>query len=84
MSAMQFHTTPKGDLPYYSHIFRNPYPLGKEMKNVTCSRLGTIFHLEIQKGKEAMKTLEFQKDLGDTDACMNRLTIPTKWCGLLT
>ena len=36
------------------------------MKNVACSRLGTMLHLEIQKGKEAIKTSNFQKDLGGT------------------
>ena len=28
MSAIQFHTTPKGDLPHYSYIFRKPEALG--------------------------------------------------------
>ena len=55
MSAIQFRTTPIGDLLHYSHIFRKPEPLGTEMKNVACSRLGTMLHLDIQKGKEAMK-----------------------------
>ena len=34
MSSIRFHTTPKGDLPHYTYIFRNPEPLGTEMKNV--------------------------------------------------
>ena len=53
------------------------------MKNVTCSRLGTILHLDIQKGKEAMKTSEFQKYLGGNTAQMKRLDISTKGCGQL-
>ena len=58
MSAIRFFTTPKVDLP--SYIFMNPESLVTEMKNVTCSRLGTMLHLDIQKRKEAMKTSEFQ------------------------
>ena len=34
MSAMQFCTTPKGDLSHYSYICRNMEPLGTYMKNV--------------------------------------------------
>ena len=84
MSAIQFRTTPKGDLPHYSYIFRKLDPLGTEMKNLACSRLGTMLHLEIQKGEEAMKTSNFQKDLGGTTLCMKRLAIDTKGCGQLT
>ena len=84
MSAIQFRTTPKGDLPHYSYIFRKPVPLGTEMKNVECSRLGTMLHLEIQKGKKAMKTSNFQNVLGGTAACIKRLAIATKGCGQLT
>ena len=35
-------------------------------------------HLDIQKGKEAMKTLEFQKYLGVTAAYMKILEMTTK------
>ena len=84
MSAIQLRTTPKGDLLHYSYIFRKPEPLGTEMKNVACSRLGTMLHLEIQKGKEAMKKSEFQSELGDTAECMKRLAFATKGCGQLT
>ena len=54
------------------------------MKNVACSRLGTMLHLEIQKWKEAMKTSTFQNVLGGTANCMRRLAIATKWSGQLT
>ena len=54
------------------------------MNNVACSRLGKMLHLEIQRGKESMKTSEFQKKLGGTTACMKRLAIDTKGCGQLT
>ena len=84
MSAMRFRTTPKEDLPHYSYIFRNPEPLGTEMKNMACSRLGTMLHLDIQKGKEAMKTSNFHNIIGGTTAWMKRLAIATKGCGQLT
>ena len=48
MSAIQFRTTPKLYLPHYSYIFRKPDPLGTEMKNVVCSSLGKMVHLDIQ------------------------------------
>ena len=70
MSAIRFRTTPKGDLPHYSYIFRNLDPLRTKMKNVVCSRLGTMLRLDIQKGKEAMKKSTFQGELGGTAACM--------------
>ena len=50
MSTIHFRTTPKGYLPHYSYIFRNPDPLGEEINNVACYKLGTVLHLEIQKG----------------------------------
>ena len=43
-----------------------------------------MLHLNIQMGKEAMKTSELQKYLGGTIACMKRLPISTKGCGQLT
>ena len=78
MGAIRFFTIPKGDLLYYLFIFRNPEPLGTEMKNVACSRLGTMLHLDIKNGMEATKTSKFQKDIGGTAVCMKRLAIDTK------
>ena len=77
MSAIQFCTIHKGDLPHFSYIFRDPEPLDTEMKNVACSILGMMLHLDIQKGREAMKTSEFQKYIGGTTVCIERLTIAT-------
>ena len=54
------------------------------MKNVACSRLGTRLRLEIQKGKEAMNTSEFQKDIGGTTACMKILDIDNNGCVQIT
>ena len=83
MSTIRFSIIPKLDLPNYSYIFRNPEPLGTKMNNVACSMFSTMLYLEIQKGKEAMKTSEFQKYLGGTTACMRILAMATKWCGQL-
>ena len=84
MSAIKYFTTPKGDLLHYSYIFRKSEPLAIEMKNVACSRFGTLLHIETQKWKEAVKTSKFQKDLRGTTSCMKRLDIATKGCGQLT
>ena len=54
------------------------------MKNVACSRLGAMLHLEIQKGKEAMKRSKFQKCILGTAVCMKILAIAAKECGQLT
>ena len=43
-----------------------------------------MLHLDIQKGKEAMKTSKFQKYLGGTTACIERLAIDNYGCGQLT
>ena len=48
------------------------------MKNIACSWLGTILHLEIQKGKEAMNTSELRKHLGGTAVCMKILIMAAK------
>ena len=54
------------------------------MNNMDCSRLGKMLHLEIQKGKEAMKTSIFQKYPEGTAECMKRLMMDTKGCGKVT
>ena len=42
-----------------------------------------MLHLDIQKGKEAMKISKFQSVMGGNTVCMKRLSIATKWCGQL-
>ena len=54
------------------------------MKNVTYYRLRNMLHLDIQNGKEDMKTLEYQKEIGGTAACMKILAMATKGNGQLT
>ena len=58
--------------------------LGKETKNVAGFWLGMTLHLDIQKGKEAMKTSEFQKYLKFNTACMKGLKMANKRCGQMT
>ena len=48
------------------------------MKNVACSRLGTMLHLDILKRKEDMKISNFQKDFRGTTTCMKIIDITTK------
>ena len=62
ISDIQFCTTPKGDLLNYSYIFMNPEPLRTERNNVDCSRLWTMLHPDIQKGKEDTKTSTGEDD----------------------
>ena len=45
---------------------------------MVCYRLGTMLHLYTQKGKEAMNTSDFQKDIGGTATYMKRLAIYNK------
>ena len=84
MSTIQFCTNPRGDLPHYSYVFRKPEPLGTDIKNVACSRLGTMLYLDIQKGEGTTKMAEYQQRIGGTSACMKRLTMATKVCEQLT
>ena len=65
-------------------FFGKPEPLGTEMRNEACLRLGTMLHLEIQNWEEAMKTSKFEKELGGTTACMKIIVIDNKGCGQLT
>ena len=84
MSAIQFCTAPKDDLPQYSYISGNPEPLKTETSNVDCYRMVNMLHLEIQNGKEAMKTFIFQKHLWGTEECMKRIMMPIKGWDQLT
>ena len=43
-----------------------------------------MLHLDIQKGKEAMKTYTFQQRIGGTAACMNRKMMAKKGYGKIT
>ena len=45
MHVIRFRKTPKGDLTQFSLIFRNPNPMDKKFKFITCSKNGVIFHI---------------------------------------
>ena len=49
-----------------------------EVNNVACYRLGNIFYPEITKGKEVMKTSEFQHNIGGNAAWKKRIMTSTK------
>jgi hypothetical protein len=49
------------------------YFLGTEFKHIACGLLGILICLEIQRGKEAMKTKEFNASFGATAGCTMRL-----------
>ena len=51
MSAISFWITPKGDIPHYSYILRNPEPLGVDLKKAACYWLWIMLCLEIQNKK---------------------------------
>jgi hypothetical protein len=42
---------------------------GTEVKNIACGVLGILLCLEIQRGKEGMKTKEFNASFGATAGC---------------
>ena len=65
-------------------MFRKLEPLGTDTKNMDCSRLVTMLHLEIKKGEDDMKTSDVQKYLKETAFCMKRLKTDTKGCDKLT
>ena len=58
--------------------------MGTDIKNVDCSRLGNVLYPEIKKGNEAMKTSEFQHQIGWNGACIKRLIMSSKGCGQMT
>ena len=48
INVIHFWDTPKGDITHYSCIFSNLYPLGGDLNNTACSRLGAVLYLEIK------------------------------------
>ena len=51
MSAIDFLTTVKEDLPHLSYIFRKPEPLGTEFNTFEFSVTGDFIFVEAQRGK---------------------------------
>ena len=81
--SIRFWATPKGELPHYLYMFRNMELLRPYIKNVVCSRLGSMLYLEIQKLNEAMTICELQQQIKGTVACIERLKRCTRGCGTL-
>ena len=74
----------KGDLPHYAFVFGNLEPLGTELNNAACSRLGTMLYLEIQNRKEVMKASYFLQQIRGTADCIKITIKDTKGCGQLS
>ena len=64
MSAIRFRKTAKGNLPHLSYIFRKPKPPGTEFKTVAYSVTGSLIFIEVQREKEGMKHIKYQKEIG--------------------
>ena len=73
MSAIRFWTTAEGNLPHLSYIFHKLEPLGTEFNTVSCSGTGAFLFINVQRGKEGMKHIKYQKELGSTAACTKRM-----------
>jgi len=73
MSAWRPRTTKLGGLPNISHVPRKPEPLGTEFKCVADPDSGCLLALEIQRGKDGMRTQEFNAEIGNTGGCSLRL-----------
>ena len=73
MSAWRPRKDKLGGLPNISYIFRKPKPLGTEFKTMVDADTGVMVHLEVQEGKDAMRSKEHHAQLGATAACCVRL-----------
>ena len=71
ISAIRFRTTEKGNLPQFSYIFCMPEPMGTEFKKVAYYFIGALLFIELQRGKEWNKHINYQKDPGSTATCTN-------------
>lgn len=80
-SPLTLSHPPPGNLPNISFINRKPEPLGTEFKVVACGKTGILIHLELQRGKAAMREAEFASNLLKTAACTARLIKHTVGCG---
>ena len=72
MCAWRPRQTKLGNLPNISYIMRKPEPLGTEFKTACCPMTGVMTCMEIQRGKEGMKNMRLQADLGATASCTIR------------
>ena len=68
MSAICFWTTAKWDLPQFPYTSRKEEPRVTEFKTVACSFAGNLILIEIQRGKEGMKMINYDLKLGETSS----------------
>ena len=73
MSAFRPRTTKTGGLPNLTWMIRKPEPLGTEFKTVCCSITGVMIFMEIQRGKDGMKEIKYNREFGATAGCTIRL-----------
>jgi len=73
MSSWRPRTTKLGGLPNLSHVPRKPEPLGTEFKCTADPKSGCLLALEIQRGKEGNKNLQFNNEIGNTAGGTTRL-----------
>ena len=73
MSAYQPRLDKLGGLANISFIKRKPKPLGTEFKTVCDTETGVMKFMEIQEGKDGMRTKQFAAEFGVTAACTLRL-----------
>ena len=81
MSAIRFRTKAKGNLPHLSYIFCKPKQLGTEFNTVVCSVTWALLFVEVQRGKEGMKSRNYHLRLVATTACTKRMTEAAKGVG---
>ena len=81
MSAILYQKMAKGYLPHLSYIFWKPDPLGKEFNKVACAVTGPLLFIEVQRGKEGINHINYQKELGATTACTKIMMEGTKGIG---
>ena len=73
MSAWRPRKTKTGGLPNLTFIKQKPEPLGSEFKAASCTKSKVMLNLELQRGKEGMSNIRYQRQLGATAACTLRL-----------
>ena len=74
MSAFRPQSTKTGGLPVltFEFIIRKPEDLGTEFKTVVCPVLGVMMYIELQQGKEGMKSSRYNTEYGATTGCTLR------------
>jgi hypothetical protein len=66
-------------LPHKTKIARKPQGVGLEIRNICCGETGILLRLELQEGKDKMRTLEHSAALGSGTSSTVRLCLP--WQG---